>query len=99
MNKHNIDPQNPATMKFEKLYNDALKKTWKIKWEHDLEKKMSEDMLKKLNWQKKLPMKNDSINVQTNRTLSLMIKLAEWDKDKKKSKDKSRDKSKNKAVE
>ncbi len=43
-------------------------------------------------------MKNDSINMQTDRTLPLMIKPAEQDKNKKKSKDKSRNKTKNKTV-
>ncbi len=49
MDKHNIDPQNPAMMKFDKLYDDILKKARKMKQECGLEKKMSEDMLKKLN--------------------------------------------------
>ena len=44
-------------------------------------------------------MKNDSINVQTDRTLSPVIKSIKQDKNKKKLKDKSRDKSKNKVVE
>ena len=30
MNKHDVDSQNLVTMKFEKLYNDALKKTQKM---------------------------------------------------------------------
>ena len=99
MNKHNIDSQNSMIIKFEKLYNNALKKTWKMEQEHDLEKKMSKDMLKKLNWQKKSSIKNDSINMWTNETLSSVIKLAKWDKNKKKSKDKLRNKSKNKVIE
>ncbi len=49
MNKHDVDPQNPVMMKFNKLYDDMLKKARKMEWEHGLEKKMSEDMLKKLN--------------------------------------------------
>ncbi len=30
MNKHDVDPQNPATMKFDKLYDNTLKKTRKM---------------------------------------------------------------------
>ena len=31
MDKHDVDSQNPVTMKFDKLFTDALKKAWKMK--------------------------------------------------------------------
>src|SRR5881394_220707 len=63
-----------------------------MKQECDLGKKMSEDTLKKLNWQKKKSLKNDSINVRADRTLSSVVKQVV----KKKNKEKLKKNEKNK---
>ena len=84
MKKHDIHSQNLTTMNFNRLFKDEMKKAWKMKQECDLDKKMSEKMLKKLNWQKKKSLKNDSINVRADETLSLIIKPVMKKKNKKK---------------
>ena len=92
MKKHDINLQNSTIMIFSRFYKDELKKAWKMKQECDLGKKMSEDTLKKLNWQKKKSLKNDSINVRMNRTLSSVVKQVV----KKKNKEKLKKNEKNK---
>ena len=49
MKKYNIDSQNSFIMKFERLYDDAQKRTNKLKHKHDLNKVISEETLQKLN--------------------------------------------------
>ena len=49
MKKHDVDLQDSTIMIFSRLYKDRLKKAWKMKQECDLDKKMSKNMLKKLN--------------------------------------------------
>ena len=49
MKKHDVNSQNLAIMIFNRFYQDELKKAQKMKQEHDLDKKMNENMLKKLN--------------------------------------------------
>jgi len=92
MKKHDIDSQNSAIMIFNRLYKDELKKAQKMKQEHDLNKKMSENMLKKLNQQKKKFLKNDFINVRADEMLSSIVKQVV----KKKNKEKSKKNKKNK---
>ena len=76
--------------------HNALKKACKLKQEHDLDKKMSEKMLKELNQLKKTSMKNDSINMRADETLSSVMKSAEKEKEKEEEKKKLKNKSKNK---
>ena len=45
MKKYNIDSQNSFIMKFERLYDDAQKRTNKLKHKHDLNKVISEETL------------------------------------------------------
>ena len=90
--KHDVDLQNSVIMIFNRLYEDRLKKAWKMKQECDLDKKMSENMLKKLNWQKKKSLKNDSINVRADEMLFLIVKQVV----KKKNKEKLKKNEKNK---
>ena len=92
MNKHDINSQNSITMIFNKLYEDTLKKTQKMKQKHDLKKTMREEMIRKLNYQKKLLMKNNLINIQVNKIFSLMLKkekIRDTEKSSKKLDDKS----------
>jgi len=63
-----------------------------MKQECSLDKKMRENILKKLNQQKKKSLKNDSINVRMNRTLSSVVKQVV----KKKNKEKLKKNEKNK---
>ena len=49
MKKHDVNLQNSTIMIFSRFYKDELKKAQKMKQEHDFDKKMSENMLKKLN--------------------------------------------------
>ena len=74
MKKHDVDLQNSTIMIFSRLYKNELKKAWKMKQKHDLDKKMSKNMLKKLNWQKKKFLKNNFINVRADKILSSVIK-------------------------
>ena len=74
MKKHDVDSQDSTIMIFNRLYKDRLKKAWKMKWEHDLDKKMRKNMLKKLNQQKKKFLKNDFINIKTDEMLFLIVK-------------------------
>ena len=55
-----------------------------MKWEHSLDKKMNKNTFKKLNWQKKKFLKNNFINIKTDRMLSLIIKQVVKKKNKKK---------------
>ena len=64
-----------------------------MKQEHDLDKKMSENMLKKLNQQKEKLLKNDSINIRADEMLSFIIKSVMKNKDKKKLKKNEKNKS------
>ena len=68
MDKHNVDPQDPVTMVFNRLYEDALKKARKMEREHGLGKMMGEEMIRELNRQKESPMKNDPINIRADGT-------------------------------
>ena len=86
MKKHDINLQDLIIMIFSKLYEDELKKAWKMKWEHNLDKKISKNTFKKLNQQKKKFLKNDFINIKTNRKFFLIIKQVIKKKNKKKSK-------------
>src|SRR6266513_1004431 len=92
MKKHDINLQDSTIMIFSRLYKDRLKKAQKMKQEHNLDKKMSEDTLKKLNQQKKKSLKNNSINIRADRTLSSVVKQVV----KKKKKEKSKKNEKNK---
>ena len=49
MKKHDINLQDSIIMIFSRFYKNRLKKIQKIKQKCDLEKKMRENMLKKLN--------------------------------------------------
>ena len=80
-------------MIFSRLYEDELKKAQKMKQEHSLDKKMSEDTFKKLNQQKKKFLKNDSINIKVNEMLSSVIKQVVKKKNKKKLKKNEKNKS------
>ena len=92
MKKHDVDSQDSTIMIFSRFYEDELKKAQKMKQEHSLDKKMSENMLKKLNQQKKKSLKNNFINVRTDRTLFSEVKQVM----KKKNKEKSKKNEKNK---
>ena len=98
MKKHDVDSQNSIIMIFSRLYEDRLKKAQKMKQKCDLDKKMRENMLKKLNQQKKKSLKNNSINVRANETLSLIVKQVVKKKNKKKSKKNEKNKSNAKKV-
>src|SRR5437667_11590722 len=74
MKKHDVNLQDSIIMIFSRLYENELKKTQKMKQECNLDKKMSENMLKKLNQQKKKSLKNNFINVKIDRMLSLIVK-------------------------
>ena len=89
MEKHDVDPQDPSTMKFERLYDDAQKRASKLERERGLGKAMGEETLQELNRQKKTPMKNDPINVRADGTLPLALKPVERKEPKEKSKDKA----------
>ena len=56
-----------------------------MKQEHNLDKKMSENILKKLNQQKEKFLKNNFINIKMNEMLSSVIKQVMKKKNKKKS--------------
>ena len=99
MKKHDINLQNSTIMIFSRLYEDELKKAQKMKWEHDLDKKMNEDMLKKLNWQKKKSLKNNSINIKTDKMLYSVVKQVVKKKNKKKLKKNKKNKSNVKKIE
>ena len=86
-------------MIFSRFYENELKKAWKMKQEHDLEKKMRENILKKLNWQKKKSLKNNFINIKADKILFLIIKQAMKKKNKEKSKKNEKNKSNAKKVE
>ena len=49
MKKYDVNLQDSIIMIFSRLYENELKKAWKMKWECDLEKKIKKNMLKKLN--------------------------------------------------
>ena len=49
MKKHDINLQNPFTIKFKRLYDDVQKRTSKLKHEHDLNKVMSKETFQELN--------------------------------------------------
>ena len=49
MKKHDINLQDSIIMIFSKLYENKLKKAWKMKWEHDFDKKINKNTFKKLN--------------------------------------------------
>ena len=49
MKKHDVNLQNSTIMIFSRFYENRLKKAQKMKWEHNLEKKMRKNILKKLN--------------------------------------------------
>ena len=88
MKKYDINLQDSIIMIFNRFYKDRLKKAQKMKQEHSLEKKMRENTLKKLNWQKKKSLKNDFINVRVNEMLSLIVKQVVKKKKQKKVKEK-----------
>src|SRR5436190_9236759 len=69
-----------------------------MKQEHDFNKKMSENMLKKLNQQKKKSLKNNFINVKANRMLFSVIKQVVKKKNKEKLKKNEKNKSNVKKV-
>ena len=48
MKKHDVDLQNLIIMIFNRLYKDRLKKTQKIKWEHNFEKKNERKHIQKI---------------------------------------------------
>ena len=64
-----------------------------MKQEHSLDKKISENTLKKLNQQKKKFLKNDFINIKVNRILFLIVKQVVKKKNKKKLKKNEKNKS------
>src|SRR5947207_13798457 len=74
MEKHDVDPQDPTTMVFSRLYEDGLKKARKMERERGLGKKMGEDTLKELNRQKEKPLKHYPINVKAEGTLPSVVK-------------------------
>ena len=84
--KHDINLQNSTIMIFNRFYEDELKKAQKMKQECNFNKKISKNMFKKLNQQKKKFLKNDFINVKANEMLSSVIKQVVKKKNKKKSK-------------
>src|SRR2546421_9210317 len=98
MKKYDVDLQNSAIMIFNRLYKDELKKAQKMKQECDLDKKISKNMLKKLNQQKKKFLKNDSINIRADKMLSLIIKQVVKKKNKEKSKKNKKNKSNTKKI-
>ena len=49
MKKYDVDLQDPFTMKFKRLYNDAQKRANKLKHECGLGKAMSKETLQELN--------------------------------------------------
>src|SRR5436190_12543639 len=98
MEKHDVDPQDPTTMVFSRLYEDGLKKARKMERERGLGKKMGEDTLKVLNRQKEKPLKNDPINVRADGTLPSVVKQVVKEKDKEKPKENGKDKSNAKEV-
>ena len=69
-----------------------------MKQEHSLDKKMSKNMLKKLNQQKKKLLKNNSINVRADRMLSLIVKQVVKKKNKEKLKKNEKNKSNMKKI-
>ena len=77
MKKHDVDSQNPFIMKFKRLYNDAQKRTSKLKHECSFSKAMGKETLLKLNQQKKTSMKNNPINIRMDRILPLALKPVE----------------------
>ena len=92
MKKHDINSQDSTIMIFSRLYKDELKKAQKMKQEHSFDKKIKENILKKLNQQKKKFLKNNSINIRADRILSSVIKQVV----KKKNKEKLKKNEKNK---
>ena len=77
MEKHDINPQDSSIMKFKRLYDNAQKRTSKLKYKYSLSKAIGKETLLELNQQKKTSMKNNPINVRINRILSLALKSVE----------------------
>ena len=76
MKKHDIDLQDSTIMIFSRLYKDELKKAQKMKWEHNLEKKMKKNKEKsKKNKKNKLNVKKIKQN-QINKLISKFKSLA-----------------------
>ena len=63
MKKYDINSEDSSTLNFEELYTAVMKKAKHTEFKHSLMKTMRESALRKLNYQKKSLMKNDTIIV------------------------------------
>ena len=70
MKKYNINFKNLSMLNFEEFYTAIVKKTRYIKFKYNLTKIMRENAFKKLNYQKKLFMKNNIIIMYVNNIFS-----------------------------
>ena len=61
MKKYNINSEDSSMLNFEELYTAVMKKAKHIKFEHSLMKTMRENALRKLNHQKKLLIRSNTI--------------------------------------
>ena len=64
--KYDIDFENSSILNFEEFYTIIVKKTKHIEFEHNFMKTMRENILEKLNYWKKLLMRNDVIIIYVN---------------------------------
>ena len=61
MKKYDINLKDSSMLNFEELYTAAVKKAKCIKFKHSLTKTMKESALRKLNHQKELLMRDDTV--------------------------------------
>ena len=70
MKKYNINSEDSSMLNFEELYTVAVKKAKCNEFEHSFMKTMRESALRKLNCQKELLMRSDTVIMCVNDTFS-----------------------------